>query len=83
MRKKFQFNVGLNFQENQTNLSHAGLGSALTETSSYERVNLERERLCNLLDCKKEELSTCKPDSWMHREIQAEIAEIRRRLEIS
>lgn len=81
MRKKLQY-TELNLQENHCELSHAGLGSALAEnpTFSYDRMNLENERLCNLLDCKKEELSICKPGSWMHREIQVEIAEIRRRL---
>lgn len=65
-------------------MSHMGLGSALAENpsfSSYDQINMERERLCNLLDCKKEELAMCKPGSWMHREIQVEIAEIRRQLE--
>ncbi|WP_168442374.1 hypothetical protein [Pontiella desulfatans] len=50
---------------------------------SYDRVILERERLCNLLDSKKEELAMCKPGSWMHREVQVEIDEIRRRLNMS
>ena len=84
MRKILQFNTfaGLNFQENHCELSHAGLGSVLTENPilSYDRINLERERLCNLLDCKKEELSMCKPSSWMYHKTQVEIAEIRRRL---
>ncbi len=81
MRKKFQY-TGLNLQENHLELSHAGLGSALAETSSfsYDRMNLEQERLCNLLDQKLEELTICKPGSWMHREIQVEITEIQRRL---
>ena len=81
MRKKFQY-TGLNLQENHLELSHARLGSALAENPilSYDRMTLENERLCNLLDCKKEELSICKPGSWMHREIQVEITEIRRRL---
>lgn len=83
MRKNFQFNTpGLDLQENHSELSHVGSGSALAENPSfsYDRMNLESERLCNLLDAKKEELSICKPGSWMHREIQVEIAEIRRRL---
>ena len=82
MRKKFQY-TGLNLQENHCELSQMGLGSAVTENPSfsYDRVILERERLCNLLDCKKEELAMCKPGTWMHREIQVEVAEIRRRLQ--
>ncbi len=81
MRKKFQY-TGLNFQEKHLELSHMGLGSALAETPfiSYEQTTLERERLCNLLDGKKDELALCKPGSWMHREIGVEISEIRRRL---
>lgn len=63
-------------------MSHMGLGSALAEnpTLSYDRITLERERLCNLLDSKKDELALCKKGSWMHREILVEITEIRRRL---
>ena len=63
-------------------LSHMGSGSALAENSflSYDRMTMEQERLCNLLDCKKEELAMRKPGSWMHREISVEIAEIRKRL---
>lgn len=63
-------------------MSHMGLDSALAENPvlSYDRMVMERERLCNLLDCKKEELALCKKGSWMHREILVEIAEIRRRL---
>lgn len=82
MRKKFQYTES-NLQENHCELSHMGLGSALAENpsfSSYDQINMERERLCNLLDCKKDELAMCNPSSWMHREIQVEIAEIRRRL---
>lgn len=81
MRKKFQY-TGLNLQENQCELSHMRLGSALAENPvlSYDRITLERERLCNLLDSKKDELTMCKPGSWMHREILVEIAEIRKRL---
>lgn len=81
MRKKFQY-TGSNLQENQIEVSHMGLGSALAENPvlSYDRMTLERERLCNLLDCKKQELSLCRKDTWMHREILVEIAEIRRRL---
>ena len=81
MRKFFQY-TGLNLQENHCELSHMGLGSALAENSvlSYDRVNLECERLCNLLDCKKDELAMCTPGSWIHREIQVEIAEIRKQL---
>lgn len=47
---------------------------------SYDQVALESERLCNLLDCKKDELAMCTPGSWRHREIQVEIAEIRKQL---
>ena len=66
-------------------MSHVGLGSALAENPSfsYDQLALESERLCNLLDSKKEELAMCKPGSWMHREVQVEIAEIRRRLNMS
>jgi hypothetical protein len=83
MRKNFSsIKTGLNLQENHCELSHIGLGSALAENSffSYDQLALESERLCNLLDCKKEELAMCKPGSWMHREIQVEITEIRTRL---
>lgn len=81
MWKKFQF-TGSNLQEKQDEMSHMGLGSALAENPvlSYDRMTLEHERLCNLLDCKKEELKLCKKGSWMNREILVEITEIRRRL---
>ena len=63
-------------------MSHMGLGSALAENSlfSYDRMILERERLCNLLDAKKEALAQCRSSSWKQRELRVEIAEIRRRL---
>lgn len=84
MRKKFQFNsTGLNLQENRCEMSHMGLGSVLAENSlfSYDQVILERERLCNLLDAKKEALAQCRYDCWKQRELRVEIAEIRRQLE--
>ncbi len=82
MRKNFQY-TGLDLQEKRLDLSHMGSGSALAENPflSFDRILLEQERLCNLLDCKKEEIAACKPGSWMHREISVEIAEIRRQLE--
>lgn len=81
MRKNFQY-TGLDLQEKRLDLSHMGSGSALAENLflSYDQLAQEQERLCNLLDCKKEELAMCKPGSWMHREISVEIAEIRKRL---
>ncbi len=82
MRKKFQY-TGLNLQENQSEVSLMGLGSALAENPvlSYDQMTMERERLCNLLDSKKEELALCRKGTWKHREILVEISEIRRRLE--
>ena len=39
--------------------------------------NAERDRLCNLLAEKREELIMRVPGSWMHKHVLAEIVEIR------